>query len=355
VDQKRFRNIRIGPELVEALFSSTNHGFCICEILTSADGRPVDYRFIAVNALFEEMTGLPDAEGRTALELVPDLEPFWTEAYGRVALDRVPERFQSESGPMGRWFDVFAMPVEPHGHFALVFRDITHERRLDEERVRALTRAEALLDELNHRVMNSLGMIVSIIGLEARGRNAGEGRRALERIGDRVRAVGDLYRTLGSARFETDVSADVYLGAVVERLAASLGEARVVRLFAAIEPIVLPTHVAAPLGLIVTELVTNSLKYAFAGGRGGNVTVALAEADGSVKLVVEDDGTGIGTPPPDRGTGRKLVDAFARQLDGHVTTHADTGGCRVTISFPAPRPARGGGTPSDREALSRLS
>jgi two-component sensor histidine kinase len=336
VDEERFGGISIGPALVEALFSSTDQGFSICGIITDADGRPVDYRFIAVNSLFEKMTGLADAEGRTALELVPGLEPFWIETYGRVALDRAAQRFQSGSEPMGRWFDVFAMPVEPRGHFAIVFRDITEERRVAEERAEALARAEALLEELNHRVMNSLGMIVSIIGLEARGRGEGEGRRALERIGDRVRAVGDLYRTLGSARFETEVSADAYLGAVVERLGASLGEERGVRLLADIAPLLLPTRIAAPLGLIVTELVTNSLKYAFPDDRDGTVTVTLAEAAGTATLVVADDGTGMIPPPPDRGTGRKLVSAFARQLDGRVETCGDGGGTRVAVSFPMP-------------------
>lgn len=335
MDAKRFGNIQIGPEIVEAMFSSTDQAFCICEILTNGDGRPVDYRFLAVNSVFEEMTGLAGAEGRRALELVPELESFWPEIYGRVALDRVPERFQNRSVPLRRWFDVFALPVEPRGHFAIVFRDITRERRLAEEREQALACAEALLEELNHRVMNSLGMIASIISLEARERSAGEGRHALERIGDRVRAVGDLYRALASAKFETEVRADVYLAAIVDRLATSVGDERNTRVVAEIDAIVLPTEAAAPLGLIVTELVTNSLKYAFSATGGGTVTVALTRAGRSARLVVADDGSGMGTPP-DRGTGRRLVEAFAQQLGGRVETESGTGGTRVALEFPLP-------------------
>jgi two-component system, sensor histidine kinase PdtaS len=86
----------------------------------------------------------------------------------------------------------------------------------------------------------------------------------------------------------------------------------------------------------VTELVTNSLKYAFPDDRDGTVTVTLAEAAGTATLVVADDGTGMIPPPPDRGTGRKLVSAFARQLDGRVETCGDGGGTRVAVSFPMP-------------------
>jgi hypothetical protein len=180
---------------------------------------------------------LPTLEGRTALELVPGLEPFWIETYGRVALDRAAHRFQSGSEPMGRWFDVFAMPVEPRGHFAIVFRDITEERRVAEERAEALARAEALLEELNHRVMNSLGMIVSIIGLEAVG--GARERAAARSSGSGTACVPSGTSTARSARpgSRPRCSADAYLGAVVERLGASLGEERGVRLLADIAPL----------------------------------------------------------------------------------------------------------------------
>jgi two-component sensor histidine kinase len=327
---------RIGSSFVEALFSSTDQGFCVCEILTAPDGRPRDYRFLAVNAVFEEMTGLYGAEGSTALGLVPNLEPFWIETYGQVALEGVTRRFQSGSEAMGRWFDVFAAPIEPHGRFAIFFRDITRERRLEQERREALDRAEALIDELNHRVMNSLGMIVSIIRLEARGRAEGEGRRALERIAGRVGAVGDLYRCLAASKSETAVQADVYLGEIVAQLGASLAFDLGVELHSDIAPLALPTGVAAPLGLIVTELVTNSLKYAFPEGGGGRVTVSLAEVGNTLRLTVRDDGRGMPEPAPDGGIGRMLVDAFARQLEGAVETDSSGGGTSVTVSFPAP-------------------
>ena len=107
------------------LFSAIDEGFCLCEMILDSNGEPVDYRFIEVNPQFESMTGLVDAPGRTAYELVPDLEASWIATYGTVALGGTAMRFQNGSAAMGRWFDVFATPVAPYGRFALVFRDTT--------------------------------------------------------------------------------------------------------------------------------------------------------------------------------------------------------------------------------------
>src|SRR6187551_1288786 len=110
---------------LSALFQEIDEGFCLAEIVLDADGYPCDYRFLEVNPQFEAMTGLQDAAGRTALELVPDLERHWVDTYARVGLGREVLRFEQGSDAMGRWFDVFATPVEPHGRFGLVFKDMT--------------------------------------------------------------------------------------------------------------------------------------------------------------------------------------------------------------------------------------
>ncbi len=113
---------------LRALFNSIDEGYCLCEMIVDESGAPIDYRFLEVNPLFEAMTGLIDATGRTALELVPELEFEWIAAYARVALDGETLRFEQGSEVMGRWFDVFSMPVEPQGHFAIIFKDQTDQK-----------------------------------------------------------------------------------------------------------------------------------------------------------------------------------------------------------------------------------
>jgi PAS domain S-box-containing protein len=114
------------------LFSSIDEGYCLCEMVVDGEGKPVDYRFLEVNPLFEQMTGLSDPVGRTARELVPSLENNWFEIYGRVASTGESLRFENDSVAMGRVFDVLAMPAKPRGRFVVVFKDITARRQAEE-------------------------------------------------------------------------------------------------------------------------------------------------------------------------------------------------------------------------------
>ncbi len=117
-------------ERYDALFGAIDAGFCIIEVVFDGD-HAVDYRFVEVNRQFESQTGLVDAVGRTASELVPDLERFWFDAYGKVALTGEPARFDHGSDAMDRWFDVHAFPVgsgTPH-LVAVLFTDVSARRR----------------------------------------------------------------------------------------------------------------------------------------------------------------------------------------------------------------------------------
>lgn len=130
--------LRASEAKYRTLFESIDDGLCIVEVLLDGDGRPADYRFVETNPAFERMTGLRDAVGRRARELVPDLEAFWHETYGAVALTGRPVRFEDRSEPLGRWFDVYAARVGDPAELrvAIVFNDVTARRTAD-ERLRA--------------------------------------------------------------------------------------------------------------------------------------------------------------------------------------------------------------------------
>ncbi len=126
------------------LFESLDEGFCVIEVLFDEEGVPRDYRFLEANPAFVEQTGLIDAIGRTAREMVPDLEAHWLETYAEVAVTGQPVRFQNGSEPMGRWFDVYAFRVDrpEDRRVAMLFTDITEARAAERERDRLLTALE---------------------------------------------------------------------------------------------------------------------------------------------------------------------------------------------------------------------
>jgi PAS domain S-box-containing protein len=127
-----------------SLFESMDEGFCILQLTFDEEQKPIDYRFMEVNPAFEHQTGIKNALGRTIRELVPDIEPFWIDLYGTVAMVGEPRRFTDYSQVMGRWFDVNAFRIgEPHEHkVALLFNDIS-DRKQAEERLHRAAKLDA--------------------------------------------------------------------------------------------------------------------------------------------------------------------------------------------------------------------
>lgn len=124
------------------LFSRMIDGFAVHEMIFDGQGRPLDYRFLAVNPAFEKLTGLRSEAviGRTVREVLPSEDPFWIETFGRVVSTGEPAFFQHASAQLHQVFEVSAFRNAP-GQFACVFVDVTEHRRAAE----ALRRSEAEL------------------------------------------------------------------------------------------------------------------------------------------------------------------------------------------------------------------
>jgi len=129
-----------------ALFDSIDDGFCVFEVLLDAAGRPADYRFVEVNPAFERITGIADAPGRRMREIAPAHEEHWFETYGRVAATGEPVRFQNTAAALGgRTYDLYAFRAgrPEQRRVAVLFRDITEQRRAEAERQALLERERA--------------------------------------------------------------------------------------------------------------------------------------------------------------------------------------------------------------------
>lgn len=223
-----------------------------------------------------------------------------------------------------------------HTHLLLLaMQDITEQRRLKIEREAALDRAERLLEELTHRVMNSLSMVGAIIALEAGNMSDAACKAAFTRMRARIDAIAKLYRTLSQTHSVDTVNADVYLTVLVKNLVASSSLAETLSLDFNISDTRLSTQIALPLGLIVNELVTNSLKYAYRGRSDGRLGVALSVDGQSMTVSVWDNGPGIdANARVDSGLGEKLTAAFTTQLNGTMDVYSGASGTRYNLVLP---------------------
>jgi PAS domain S-box-containing protein len=118
----------------QTLFREMLDGFALHEIICDAEGRPVDYRFLAINPAFERLTGLKthDVVGKTVLDVLPQTESYWIETYGQVALTGEPVVFESPSGALGKVFQVTTFSPKL-GQFACIFADVTAQRQAQAE------------------------------------------------------------------------------------------------------------------------------------------------------------------------------------------------------------------------------
>ena len=131
------------------LFREMLDGFALHEILCDEQGRPVDYRFLAVNPMCERLTGRKAADiiGRTVLEVMPDTERHWIETYGKVALTGEPACFENYSAELEKHFEVTAFRPAPN-QFACIFSDVTARKQAEAEAAQERVLLRTLIDHL---------------------------------------------------------------------------------------------------------------------------------------------------------------------------------------------------------------
>ncbi|BCI69862.1 histidine kinase-, DNA gyrase B-, and HSP90-like ATPase family protein [Sphingomonas sp. S17] len=203
--------------------------------------------------------------------------------------------------------------------------------RLDEsERAKAL-----LLQELAHRTKNDLAIISSAIQLQSRASSHPEVREALDAANARVLVVARAQERLRGDGDGGRVDLAEYIATLCQGLGDLLRDVRPIAVRVTCDAIDVPSSVAIHVGLIVNELVTNSLKYAYPGERGGVINVTVACAGPEMTVIVKDDGVGCpdGVEP---GLGSRLVRLLAKQMGGSVRHESvDKGFCtHVTLSEP---------------------
>jgi len=291
------------------LFNSMDEGYCVIEVIFDAQQRPIDFRYLEANPAFDKQTGLHGITGKRIREVVPDLDEYWFDTYGKVVTTGEPVRFLSEAKAMSRWFDFYAFRIgEPNSHkVAVVFSDAT-ERTKSADKTRE--QAEALVDlhrrkdeflaMLSHELRSPLAPIanaVHLLGLQKHEEPLQmQARLIIERqVAHLKHLVDDLLEvsriTTGRILLRHE---RVVVGGIVERAVETtqgLMDQRRHLLTVTLPPEPLWLHAdAARIEQVVVNLLANAAKYTDEGGR---IWLSVEQEGDEAVLRVRDTGVGI--------------------------------------------------------------
>ncbi len=356
--EKRTLLLKVSEEKYRTLFDSIDEAFCIIEMIFDADGKPIDYRFLEINASFEKQTGLHDATGKRMRSLAPNHEAYWFEIFGKVALTGEPMRFTNEAKALNRWYDVFAFPVGEGKirKVAVLFNDITQRRNLekqlqDSERLAAIGATAGMV---GHDIRNPLQSIIGEIFLSKKEIDdlpKSDAKMYLEEslqsiednlfyINKIISDLQDYAKPLKPFIEETDFKK------IVEDVFSTLKIPENIKVVYRIEPYFtkLMTDSSA-MKRILTNLCSNAIQ---AMPEGGKLTLDAADKEGKIFISVQD--TGLGIPEENRdklfkplfttkakgqGFGLAVVKKLTEALNGTVSVESEVGkGTRFTLEFP---------------------
>lgn len=200
----------------------------------------------------------------------------------------------------------------------------------------ARERAELLLKEVNHRVANSLTLVVSMAHLQAASMERGEAREVMEDFAARVYAIAQVHKRLYTSQDISTVDLESYLSPLVRDLHQSMSSKySLKRITFECAQVSVNIDKAISIGVILSELITNAGKYAYPGDLSGDVRVKISAENGLATLAVEDDGVGLSeSGPSGTGLGSQMVAALAGSLEGKLEHYSNGKGTRAELSFP---------------------
>ncbi len=271
----------------------------------------------------------PDAIGR-AEEWVAE----------RLAQHRSSGRNIEQKLPDGRWLKIAERKMKDGS--TVGFRvDITDIKKSEERTQEALKEKETLLREIHHRVKNNLQVVSSLLSLQADKTDDRSALAAFAEAESRVHSMALVHEILYQSDSLTQIELQTYLENLIEHLRQVFSDqAAGVNITVDAGAVSFGIEQAVPCGLIMTELITNSLKYAFPGDSGGEINVNAAHtADREIEMVIADNGSGLPSdfdPQNIKSLGIRLVtELIEDQLEGNWTLVKDRGTCwRFTWPMP---------------------
>ncbi|HQP49003.1 MAG TPA: PAS domain S-box protein [Spirochaetota bacterium] len=240
------------------------------------------------------------------------------------------------------WVRTIGRPVMENGKIIRVQGNLVNidQRKKNEEEIRRLLKEkELILRETHHRIKNNMGVIMSMLYLQATATENEQVTAALNDAHGRIQSMMLIYEKLYKSSDFSNISSREYLNDLIEGIGSTVPEIFNVTIKMNIEDHTLDSKILFPLGVIINELVTNSLKYAFPDNHEGEIDISFTLHSGTTfELKVGDNGVGFTVSDrktTNSGFGLDVVNRLVAQIKGTITRD-DTNGAIYRIVFPIP-------------------
>ena len=249
-------------------------------------------------------------------------------------------RVRSKFPKCEMWLDTRLIPLKDKNNkiYAVmgISRDITNQKAIEDALRMSLKEKEVLLKEIHHRVKNNMQIISSLISLQSDYANNEDTIKMFDDSKNRIRSMALIHEKL----YQSDDLSLIDFSDYIESLASKLLEfyglkARLIALNVKADDITLSIDSAIPCGLIINELISNSIKHAFTEEKEGKISIEMHEVDDNYVLTVEDNGQGFPEDVDFRKTdslGLQIVQTLTLQLGGEIELE-NNGGTKFTIIF----------------------
>jgi PAS domain S-box-containing protein len=255
-----------------------------------------------------------------------------------TAADAIEHRIRRKDGVL-RW--IRNTPVLHHDSngklvsYDGIIVDITERKLAEEEVQKLLQEKELILKEVHHRMKNNMNTINSLLALQASALKEPRAVKALEDVESRVQSMMILYDKLYQSSSFTDVKIRDYLPSLMNQIIGNFPNYEFIKIESYIDDVVLSTKILEPLGIIINELLTNIMKYAFVGRHEGNIKLTASLKAGKVEVMIQDDGNGLPESVDFRhpdSFGLMLVKTLTEQLNGTIKIERGNG-TKIMIEF----------------------
>jgi signal transduction histidine kinase len=326
----QIQRLKESEEKYNQLFNSIDEGFCIIEMIFDAHQKPIDYRFLAINASFVKQTGLLNAVGKRMREFAPNHEEHWFEIYGKIALTGVPIRFENRAEQLQRWYDVYAFRYgEPKNmQVAILFNDIT-ERKKAEEQLETLNRElESFTYSVSHDLRSPIRSLIGYSKILAEDFNeklGEDGTRILSIIHQSALRMNNLiddllkFSKLGKKELQkSEIDTEKMVQSILHEMNSSFDYKASIKLNQLLP--ICADHVL--LTQVWINLIGNALKYS-AKKESPEIEIGNYEENNEIVYYVKDNGAGFDMQYSD-----KLFGVFQRL---HKTEEFDGTGVGLSI------------------------